>query len=42
VEQQILDFVRHVYQVIVLVWILTFPICGLLGWLIVSLLKIAA
>jgi PiT family inorganic phosphate transporter len=27
---------------IVLVWILTFPVCGLLGWLIVSLLKIAA
>jgi len=27
---------------IVLVWILTFPACGLLGWLIVSLLKIAA
>ena len=27
---------------IVLVWILTFPACGLLGWLIVSLLKIVA
>ena len=27
---------------IVLVWILTFPACGFLGWLIVSLLKIAA
>lgn len=27
---------------IVLVWILTFPACGLLGWLIVSLMKIAA
>lgn len=27
---------------IVLVWILTFPVCGLLGWLFVSLLKIAA
>ena len=26
---------------IVLAWILTFPICGILGWLIASLLKIA-
>ena len=26
---------------IVLVWILTFPICGILGWLIASLLQIA-
>jgi len=27
---------------IVLVWILTFPVCGALGWLIASLLKIVA
>lgn len=27
---------------IVLAWILTFPVCGILGWLIASLLKIAA
>ena len=27
---------------IVLAWILTFPACGILGWLIASLVKIAA